>query len=379
MNPKGWSEDSLGRFLSESRIVGSTGATARKLTVKLYGKGVIEKRDDRGIGSDSTRYYRRRAGQFIYSKLDFLNGAFGVIPPALDGRETTLDLPAFDVDGHIDVRWLVAFVSRPEFYKGFLGAAKGSRKARRVNQDELLATRIYFPPLGEQRRIADILSSVDDAIETTQRVINELHVVKKAMTAELLTRGRPGRHTNFKRTEIGEIPEEWMLCSVGDLCNFTGGNGFRPGDWASTGLPIIRIQNLNGSMDFNYYAEDPDPAWLVEPGDLLFAWAGTRGASFGPCMWPGPRGVLNQHIHRIIPNNLVRKRFFFYVLRLLTEAVEKKAHGFKTTLVHLRKGELTKWPVAVPSIPEQDEIAAVLGGIEDRVAREKRGSTAFWP
>lgn len=62
-------------------------------------------------------------------------------------------------------------------------------------------------------------------------------------------------------------------CTIGDVCDFDSGNGFRPQDWKTQGLPIIRIQNLNGSDSFNYFDGEPDPAWIVEPYDLLFAWA----------------------------------------------------------------------------------------------------------
>jgi type I restriction enzyme, S subunit len=197
--------------------------------------------------------------------------------------------------------------------------------------------------------------------------------VKKAMMADLLTRGIPGRHKTFKQTEIGEIPEAWEVTTVGGLGEFSGGNGFRPPDWSSKGLPIIRIQNLNGSQDFNYFAGVPEREWIVEPGELLFAWAGSRGASFGPCIWPGPRGVLNQHIHRIKPLPSVRKRFLFFLLQVLTQEVEKKAHGFKDTLVHLRKAELTNWKVALPTIDEQDVIVASLDAVESRLRVETTG------
>ena len=63
------------------------------------------------------------------------------------------------------------------------------------------------PPLPEQRKIAAILSSVDDAIEKTQAVIDQLQVVKRGLMQELLTRGLPGRHTQFKPTEIGNVPK----------------------------------------------------------------------------------------------------------------------------------------------------------------------------
>ena len=77
---------------------------------------------------------------------------------------------------------------------------------------------IQFPrSVHEQRKIAAILSSVDDAIEKTEAVIDQVQVVKRGLMQELLTRGLPGRHTRFKRTEIGEIPAEWgtePLCAL---------------------------------------------------------------------------------------------------------------------------------------------------------------------
>lgn len=90
-------------------------------------------------------------------------------------------------------------------------------------------------------------------------------------------------------------------CTIGDVCDFESGNGFRPQDWKTKGLPIIRIQNLNGSDSFNYFEGEPDPSWIVEPNDLLFAWVGVKGVSFGPTIWNGPKGILNQYIYRIRP------------------------------------------------------------------------------
>jgi type I restriction enzyme, S subunit len=76
-----------------------------------------------------------------------------------------------------------------------------------------------LPPLPEQRKIAAILSSVDEAIEKTQAVIDQVQVIKKGLMQELLTRGLPGRHKKFKKTEIGEIPEEWEVVHLESLCS----------------------------------------------------------------------------------------------------------------------------------------------------------------
>lgn len=183
---EGWHSAQFGDFLSESRIAGSDGSRARKLTVKLYGRGVKAK-EDRLNGSESTKYYIRKAGQFIYSKLDFLNGAFGIVPPNLDGYETTLDLPCFEVAPSADERWLLYFVSRPEFYTQQLGSAAGGRKARRVNPPEFLAMRVRIPPIDEQKAIGEILDTCDAELTLLRRQRAALDLQKRGLMQRLLT------------------------------------------------------------------------------------------------------------------------------------------------------------------------------------------------
>lgn len=181
-----WSRRQLAELISESRTPGSRGNIARKLTVKLYGKGVIAK-DERRHGSEGTAYYRRRAGQFIYSKLDFLNGAFGVVPEHLDGYESTLDLPAFDFRPGVDSRWLLYYVSQESFYKGLLGLANGGRKARRVSPADLLQISIDFPALEEQKTIADAIDLVSEDIRKWETMLHMLRAEKQALMTDLLT------------------------------------------------------------------------------------------------------------------------------------------------------------------------------------------------
>ena len=161
-------------------------------------------------------------------------------------------------------------------------------------------------------------------------------------------------------------------CTIGDVCDFESGNGFRPQDWKTKGLPIIRIQNLNGSDSFNYFDGEPDPAWIVETNDLLFAWAGVKGVSFGPTIWNGPKGVLNQHIYRIRPKKGINKRWLYYALLEVTAEIESKAHGFKTSLVHVRKADITRARISLPGEHEQDAVATALGCWDDAIQKTEQ-------
>jgi type I restriction enzyme S subunit len=372
MTSKAWAVRALGDFCHQV----SDRARESDLPVLSVSKdlGIVlqsEKFKKRIASNDTANYKRVRFGQFVYDPMLLWAGNVGR-QRRIDEGIVSPAYTVFETSDEIDDDYLEHFLKRPEMLDAYKLISRGTNVRRqKALFADFAALKFPFPPRDQQKKIAAILSSVDHAIEGTQAVIDQLQVVKKATMAELLTRGLPGRHTRFKQTEIGEVPEGWDMTTVGELGKFTGGNGFRPPDWSTVGLPIIRIQNLNGSTEFNYYAKQPDPVWLVEPGALLFAWAGTRGASFGPCIWPGPLGLLNQHIYRITPIDSVRKKFLYYVLRLLTEAVEKKAHGFKDTLVHLRKAELTGWTVALPPLDEQDQIVSVVTASEERLSAEE--------
>lgn len=181
-----WRERRIGEFLTESRVVGTNGANAQKLSIRLYGKGVYTRTDNR-IGSAETQYYRRCAGQLVYSKLDFLNGAFGIVPPALDGFESTLDVPAFDIGSNVDPRWVLYFLTREGFYSRQLGIAHGGRKARRVNPDDFLGLKIKMPDKPEQTRIADVLAACDRELEQRRSLHDTLREQRKGLMQMLLT------------------------------------------------------------------------------------------------------------------------------------------------------------------------------------------------
>lgn len=93
---------------------------------------------------------------------------------------------------------------------------------------------------------------------------------------------------------------------------------------------------------------------------MLFAWAGTKGVSFGPTVWTGERGVLNQHIFKVDCRAGVDERWLYAALRHVTERIERKAHGFKSTLVHVKKSEIEQQPILLPPIAEQRKIADIF-------------------
>ena len=363
--PSGWKSVELGDVAKESR---SRNSDLRIPDERLVGvfkdQGMVTMRE-RVRGTSVERCKVVRHGEFAYNPMRINIGSIARSTADVN-LMVSPDYVVFSPDTtKIDGPFL-DYLRKSDAWSKFVGNAGDGGVRIRIYFNHLARFRFNLPPLHDQRRIAEILSSVDEAIAATRAVIEQTRKVKLGVLERLLTKGIG--HTRLKQTEIGEIPEGWEVKSIEELCVLSNGNGFRPPDWSDTGLPIIRIQNLNGGKHFNYFNGVPLDKWLINPGDLLFAWAGVRGVSFGPTIWQGPQGVLNQHIFKISCRDNVNKHWLFQTLKLITFKIEAKAHGFKDSLLHVHKKDITAQPVAVPPFAEQLEIsneAAELQRAED--------------
>ncbi|EAD1933904.1 restriction endonuclease subunit S [Listeria monocytogenes] len=173
-----WEQRILGEFLKESKIKGSNGSLAKKLTVKLWRKGVVPK-EEIYTGSSATQYYIRKTGQFMYGKLDFLNQAFGIVPLELDGYESTLDSPAFDIEESLNETFLLEYVSLARFYKYQGNIANGSRRAKRIHTDTFFEMPIPLPNSNEQQKIGTFSRQIDDLIALQQNKLEKLSSLKR--------------------------------------------------------------------------------------------------------------------------------------------------------------------------------------------------------
>lgn len=163
------------------------------------------------------------------------------------------------------------------------------------------------------------------------------------------------------------LPEGWKWVRLSSLCSLQNGKAFKPSDWSESGIPIVRIQNLNNeNCKFNFYNGHIDNKFLLKSGDLLFAWSGTPGTSFGAHIWMRGKAVLNQHIFRIdFDEEVILKYFFKYAINCRLEELIIQAHG-GAGLQHVTKGVFENTPIPLPPREEQERI---VGHIESLFAR----------
>lgn len=361
--PPGWKWRRFGEIARECSVRAGGDSALEPLSVTKH-RGFVRSADyfDKQVFSrDTSNYKVVRRGQFAYATIHLDEGSMGI----LREHEAGLVSPMYTVfeltEG--DPEFVFTLLKSAAMIQRYQTLGQGSLHRRKsISFDTLAKELIPWAPIAEQRLRLGVISVLNGTLGRTKAVVTQLERTANALCANLLD------HTDHK---------DWPMKQIGALCSLSGGTGFGPATWSESGLPIIRIQNLNGSTRFNYFDGPPEDDWIVEPGDLLFAWAGVRGVSFGPTIWPGPRGLLNQHIYRVRPAKGVSKRWLYEILRAVTHRIESRAHGFKASLLHVHKKEITGQLVPVPPKREQQRIAAASEALETARRGEMSALEAF--
>ncbi|MER8482504.1 restriction endonuclease subunit S [Mesorhizobium sp. M1322] len=229
--------------------------------------------------------------------------------------------------------------------------------------------RFLIPTMAEQKKIAEILSTWDAAIETTEELLANAEAQKRALMQQLLT---------GKRRLNGHVSNDWRDSLLVDAFDFINGRAFKPSDWGVSGLPIVRIQNLTKSSDtLNRFSGHVEDKHLVRYGDFLLSWS----ATLETFIWKDEDAVLNQHIFKVVPRADIDRNFGFYLISFEIDNLRSKVHG--TSMKHITKKSLSKISARLPSYREQVAISAVLNSAANteelyrrdlaRLIREKRG------
>jgi len=151
-------------------------------------------------------------------------------------------------------------------------------------------------------------------------------------------------------------PDSWEIVKLGDAATFVNGYAFKPSDWGTEGLEIIRIQNLTkGSSDTNYFSGEIKDRYKVQSGDLLISWSATLGIY----LWKGKDAWLNQHLFKVVfDKKSFDKQFFKYLISTSLMAMGRETHG--STMKHITKVKFDRFQIPYPPLPEQQKIAAIL-------------------
>jgi len=287
-------------------------------------------------------------------------------------------------DGILDDRFLMYSVNYQDISYYILGSTR-----EKLNQQLLKSVVIFLPPLPEQRKIVEVLETVDNAIEKTERIIEKYKRIKQGLMQELLTKGidengniRSEETHKFKDSPLGRIPEEWEVVELGKHAFVTKLAGFEYTkffDYSQQGSVVaIRGINIkNGKLDLREIQTIPKkiseklPRSKLKKNDIVMSYVGT----IGECAI-----IPEDDKYHLAPN--VAKiqldfKFFnsLYVLYYLYSKKGKKELldlVGSTTQAALSMSNIRKIKIPLPPLLEQKRIASILSQIDEAIEKEQK-------
>ena len=293
---------------------------------------------------------------------------------SFDGVCSTDILPLFGKDG-LDSRYLLQIAHWNRFQRHAIATASGT-KMPRTSWKQLGEFSLLLPSSIEQRKIAAILSSVDDTIEKTQAVVDQAQVVKSGLMQELFTRGLPGRHTRFKDSGIGMVPEGWGSSYLSSLAQVNpeqlGSRTAR--DYLIEYLDIAAITQpgfIGDSQTFRF-AEAPSRARrVVRNGDILVSTVRPYLRNFARVREAKDRLVASTGYAVVRPGKGVDGGFLYQKI-LSPDFVEYlKTRMSGSNYPAVSADDVGSYRLSLPPLAEQRKIAAILTSVDDAIEKHQ--------
>lgn len=317
----------------------------------------IEPGTGRRIGSGTVGFARMtgrkptfRRGQIVYGYLrPYLNKVWIA---EFDGC-SSVDQFAFEVNRELASVDFIASFLRSEVFLERSAIVTTTGQLPRISIEEIEAVELELPPLAVQERIAGRLADQLAAVERGRAAARERLAAAEALPAAYV------RET-FSELD-GSTPNGCPRVRVGDVCQLVNGNAYKESDWSPSGARIIRIQNLNDhSKPFNHWAGPVTDLVQVKDGEVLLAWSGTPGTSFGAHLWERGDAVLNQHIFRVdLDRERCESHWFVHAVNHALDELINAASG-AVGLRHVTKGEVQALLIPLPPRVEQQHRVSKL-------------------
>jgi type I restriction enzyme S subunit len=227
-----------------------------------------------------------------------------------------------------------------------------------INKSNFSKFTIPFPPLPEQQKIAEILSTVDAKIEIIDQQISETQELKKGLMQQLLTKGIG--HTKFKDSVLGKIPKSWEVVKLGDLFKLSSGSGL------SKAIAVEGEFQVYGGNGFAYYHNE----FTHENSELII---GRVGAKCGCIHRTTEKSWITDNA-LIIHTRL--KDFDDLYLEYVLRKLDLNQFANKNAQPVISGGKIYSIRISLPSLLEQNEISSILSSVDDKlkVLSEKKAT-----
>ncbi|KKG72995.1 restriction endonuclease subunit S [Methanosarcina mazei] len=270
--------------------------------------------------------------------------------------------------------FLPCFMQSSIFWKTAHSISEGSMSPT-IKWKTLAAQEFWLPSIEEQKKISELLWSIEDNIQKTEKLIETTETLKQGLLNELLTKGIG--HTRFKDSELGRIPEEWKVIRLGDITEMSQYGLSLPlkeeGEY-----PILKMDNLvNGLVNVNGLKyvdidEDTFEKFRLQKGDILF----NRTNSYEHV---GRTSIFTLDENYVFASYLIRLKIaedladpYFITKYLIHYNYDIKKIATKSIQqANINAKNLSNYKIRLPNLNEQREIVSILNNIEQRLQNQK--------
>ena len=336
----------------------------RKLSVKLYGKGVVLDTPADGAMLKMRRHQLAKSGQVILSEIWGKKGAIGLVPSAGDGALCTSHFFLFDINKKELLPDYLGLIFTANYLENQLGAdAKGTTGYAAVRPKTLLACEIPLPPLQEQRQIVARIEELSSLINEARTLRHQAAAEAKVLWASNATR------------KFDQLAENYPLRELASLVTIRGGgtpSKSNPFYWGGK-IPWItpkdmKVRELHDSIDhISEQAANETAAKLIPPNAVLVVVRGMILAHTFPSAVLRRHAAINQDMKALIPSTEMLPEFlctlFWAHNSRIVDLVEKSTHDTRK----LETTKLLNTKIPVPPLVEQRRVVSEMAVLRAKV------------
>ena len=305
---RGWTTVALGEILTPRRqpVSVEDQQVYEQVTVRIRGRGLASRGKVHGRHIRTKRQFAVAAGQLVTSKIDARNGAFGLVPPELDGALVSGDFLAFDIARESCLpQYLDVYVRRPTFWEQCELVSEGSTNRVRLVPEQFLDLAVELPPLEEQRRIVSVLALVDRRWRSLQEERSGLDRLRRALWAHSWEELLSGGAELLPAVEVADV-------LIGATPSRRRREYYEGGDipWLKTGE--IRFNEIDDTEEkITAEAHAASATKLIPPRTVVMAMKG-QGATRGRVAIINREMTTNEAVVAFVPRVPLDERFLFH-------------------------------------------------------------------
>jgi type I restriction enzyme S subunit len=331
-----------------------------QIGIRSHGKGIFDKEPVQGRDLGNKRVFWIEPDCFVVNIVFAWEQAVGRTKLKDKGKIASHRFPMFRAKlGKANVDF-ITYLFKTEYGKELLSLASpgGAGRNKTLGQSEFLKLKIRVPPAAEQQRIAEILSTWDEAIETVEKLIANARDHKHALMQQLFTGKK--RLPGFRR--------KWTTTTLGDRGEFRKGKGISRAEVIDLGIPCVRYGEIythhhDVIRKFNSFigAGSAQQSERIQFGDILFTCSGETAEEIGKCVaYVGHDEAYAGSDIIILSPEQDDPIFLSYLLNSTPLAAQKAQLGQGNSVVHISSANLAKLKFKIPDHSEQQAIGALL-------------------